>query len=90
MARCSESLRRQRAIHDSQRLLDLADILEDAGRGLPEEYQELLDLTPYAVEFRYSSLPADRADQLSRRTVLAGVLGLREYTHQESAPGRSW
>lgn len=63
----------------THRLLDLADLLTDAGRGLPEEYETLLDLTPYAVEFRYSVLPEDRYDRLDRPSIVATVQALRQF-----------
>lgn len=63
----------------THRLLDLADLLSDAGKDIPSEFEGLLDLTPYAVEFRYSSLPADVCDRLDRASILAAIVRLRAY-----------
>ena len=61
------------------RLLDLADLLNDAGCPIPDDYEPLLDLTPYAVEFRYSPLGATNAPSLVRQPILALIRSFRDY-----------
>jgi HEPN domain-containing protein len=64
----------------THRLLELADLLADGGEALPEQFDGLLDLTPYAVEFRYSLLPRNPNEpRLDRGAILALIGELREY-----------
>jgi len=61
----------------THRLLDLADLLDDAGSPLDDEYESLLDLTPYAVEFRYSPLSATNEPPLDCEAILGLIVKLR-------------
>jgi hypothetical protein len=50
----------------THRLLELGDLLADAGSPLSAKFEPLLDLTPYAVELRYSVLPVADEPPLDR------------------------
>lgn len=63
----------------THRLLELADLLEDAGHEVDSRFESLLDLTPYAVELRYSTLASAPSEApLNRTTVARLVAELRE------------
>jgi HEPN domain-containing protein len=80
------------AIHAVQfpfthRLLELADLLEDAGLGLDERFEPLLDLTPYAVELRYSALAPNPAEPpLDRPAILQLLTELRQQVRSAIGP----
>jgi hypothetical protein len=61
----------------SHRLLELADLLADASHPVTAEIEPLLDLTPYAVEFRYAVLANAAEPSLDRAGILRLVTKLR-------------
>jgi HEPN domain-containing protein len=62
----------------THRLLELADLLADAQDSLDEKFEPLLDLTPYAVQFRYPNLaPAAKEPPLERDSILKLINELR-------------
>ena len=63
----------------THRLGELVDLATDNGIGLPDGIEFLVDLTPYAVEFRYDVAPDEGYDELDKRDVLAQVLALRSW-----------
>lgn len=64
----------------THRLLDLADLLSDAGCPIPQEAEALLDLTPFAVEFRYSMLSSMDEPPLDRPMILHAIKEFRAHT----------
>jgi HEPN domain-containing protein len=63
----------------THRLLQLADLLEDARNPVPDYAEPLLDLTPYAVEFRYSTLGSPNEPPLDRTAILGLITRLRDH-----------
>jgi HEPN domain-containing protein len=63
----------------THRLGELVDLATDNGIKLPEGIEFLVDLTPYAVEFRYDVAPDEGYDELDKDDVLAKVLDLRSW-----------
>jgi HEPN domain-containing protein len=62
----------------THRLLQLADILEDNHRPVDPRFDSLMDLTPFAVEYRYSTVPAGPDDpKLDRKAIFELVKELR-------------
>lgn len=70
----------------THRLLELADILTDAGYPLDSAFEPLLDLTPYAVEYRYSTLSAAAADPLDRPGILRLIEDLQRVAAASITP----
>lgn len=58
-----------RKTHD---IAELIDIINDNGIDVPESIEETIDLTPFAVEFRYDFLPAEvkKTEKMSRKKIL--------------------
>lgn len=50
----------------THRLAELADLAGDHEVKLPDVVEPLVDLTPYAVEFRYDAAPDDRGDEIDK------------------------
>lgn len=63
----------------THRLAELADLAGDRGIRLPPVVERLVDLTPYAVEFRYDVVPADGCDGLDKRLTAERIASLREW-----------
>lgn len=64
----------------THRLLELADLLADSNTAIDDRFEPLLDLTSFAVEFRYSLLPTGANEQkLERRMILQLTREFREY-----------
>ena len=68
----------------THRLGELVDLATDNGIGLPDGIEFLVDLTPYAVEFRYDVAPDEGYDELDKQEVLAQVLVLRSWVVAKS------
>ena len=71
---------RFRKTHD---LRELMDLLEDQGYKLPERFQDLDQMTPYAVEFRYGLLASAEDAPLDRHATRRLVQELRGWVEQE-------
>ncbi len=61
------------------RLGDLVDLGTDHQMNFPEDVEALVDLTPYAVEYRYDSAPDDGRDDLDKTSVLEKVRSFRAW-----------
>lgn len=75
---------RKIAYRRTHRLGDLVDLASDNGVAFPESVEFLVDLTPYAVEFRFDVAPEDNADDLDKQKVLDEVRALREWVTEQS------
>jgi HEPN domain-containing protein len=62
----------------THRLRVLAELLHEAGADLPECFEPLLDLTPYAAELRYSVLPRDPGEKPLDRTETIKLMTMLE------------
>jgi len=63
----------------THRLMQLRDMLADNRFQLPDEFESLLDLTPYSVEWRYSVLsPGPSEPPIDRTAVYQLVDELRK------------
>ncbi|MBI4581879.1 MAG: HEPN domain-containing protein [Planctomycetes bacterium] len=67
------------AFPHTHRIIELLDLLPEAGLTVPNELQDLRTLTPFAVEFRYDVLPEEKEAPLN--TLL---------TRQTIARPRAW
>jgi len=47
----------------THRLVELIDLARDSNIDLPKVFEDLRDLTPFAVEFRYGVVPPDVEDE---------------------------
>jgi HEPN domain-containing protein len=63
----------------THRLGDLLDLGYDHGLALPEEFEELNRLTPFAVEYRYEFYAEEVERPLDRQAVLEQVRRLRAW-----------
>jgi HEPN domain-containing protein len=61
-----------RRTHD---LVELMDLLRDAGVSVPEGLDEVRRLTPFAVGFRYDELPEETGEKPLDRAWLAAAVG---------------
>jgi len=55
------------------------DLAADHGTRFPDGIEFLVDLTPYAVEFRYDAAPDDGYDELNKHEVLDRIQTLRSW-----------
>ena len=58
--------------HDLERLMEL---VEGSEQPLPPDRDSIVDLTPWAVEFRYGEAPGDELDRLATLMLLEELLG---------------
>jgi len=63
----------------THRLGELVDLATDNGIKLPAGIEFLVDLTPYAVEYRYDVTFDESYDELDKDDVLAQILALRSW-----------
>ena len=63
----------------THRLGELVDLATDNCITLPDGIESLVDLTPYAVEFRYDVAPGESYDELDKHDVLTQVNALRSW-----------
>ena len=63
----------------THRLAELMDLIRGQGADLPEKFEELRYLTPFAVEFRYDLLPEEPEAPLEKSQVLRMVKDLRSW-----------
>jgi HEPN domain-containing protein len=61
-----------RKTHD---IAELIDIVKDNGIKIPESMEDTIDLTPYAVEFRYDFLPPEvkKTERMGRQKIMSLV-----------------
>ena len=71
----------------TQRLGDLLDLARDRGLTVPEEFDELHRLTPFAVEYRYEFFAEEVDQPLDRPAVLEQVRRLRGWVEVRLAAG---
>ncbi len=71
----------------SHRLGELVDIAADHGVRFPKMTEDLVDLTPYAVEFRYDAGPDEGDDDLDKIETLRQIRALREWVAKEISQG---
>ena len=69
----------------THRLGDLLDLAGDRGLAVPEEFDELHWLTPFAVEYRYEFFAEELEKPLDRAAVLAQVRRLRAWVEMKLA-----
>lgn len=72
----------------THRLGDLVDCAAEHGVELPAHVEELVDLSPYAVEFRYDVTPEDGGDNLDKSSVWAQVKKLQSWVLQSFNAGK--
>lgn len=64
----------------THRLVELIDLAKDSGIDLPPVFEDLRDLTPFAVEFRYGVVPPDVEDEpLDKAVVRTSITEAREW-----------
>ena len=63
----------------THRLGELVDLATDHGVRFPDGIEFLVDLTPYAVEFRYDAAPDEGYDELDKMKVLDHIRCLRSW-----------
>ena len=63
-------------------LAQLEAMLAANGQPLPTEFQALLDLTPFAVQWRYEDDPGPPMSLDERRTLLADIGRLRKWVER--------
>jgi len=61
----------------THRLAELMDLIRSHGVDLPETFEELRYLTPFAVEFRYEVLPEEQEAPLDKSKVNRMIKELR-------------
>lgn len=71
----------------THRLGDLLDLGHDNGLPLPEEFEELNQLTPFAVEYRYEFYSEEVDRPLDRQAVLDQVRKLRAWVEARMDAG---
>jgi len=64
----------------THQLTELADLAIDNGIQFPSVVESLVDLTPYAVEFRYDVFPNEGYEELDKPSVLEQVNTFYEWT----------
>jgi len=64
----------------THRLVELIDLAKDSGIDLAPEFEQLRDLTPFAVEFRYGVVPPDGEDEpLDKHAVRNAIKNTRRW-----------
>ncbi len=63
----------------SHRIAELIDLIKAQGVKLPEKFEELRYLTPFAVEFRYDVLPEEPEMELDREQVRGLIKELKSW-----------
>jgi HEPN domain-containing protein len=64
----------------THRLTDLIDLYKDKGIGLPERFEEVRFLTPFAVEFRYDFYEEDE-ETVDFEQIFALLTELRKWVN---------
>ena len=63
----------------THRLTELIDLLRARGVQVPVQFDDLRDLTPFAVEFRYDITPEEDEAPLDKSAVRHALLDLRAW-----------
>jgi HEPN domain-containing protein len=63
----------------THRLGQLIDLIRDSGTDFPTEFDPIITLTPFAVEFRYDSIPEEEEEGLSRPVTRQLLMRLRAW-----------
>jgi HEPN domain-containing protein len=61
----------------THRLSELLDLAGDHGLKVPEEFEAVHELTPFAVEYRYEFYAEETDKPLDRKAILARIRQLR-------------
>ena len=67
------------AYPQTHRLAELIDLIRNCGVDLPDEFEELRYLTPFAVEFRYDIAPEEEEEPLDKVLIRRLVADLRSW-----------
>jgi HEPN domain-containing protein len=68
-------------------LRTLAELLDNAGAALPECFEPLLDLTPFAAELRYSVMPREEGEKPLDRLGIAKLAAMLEKHVSDAVSG---
>jgi HEPN domain-containing protein len=71
----------------THRLGQLIDLIRDSGIDLPSEFDAINLLTPFAVEFRYDSIPEEDEEALDRPTARQILIRLRAWAEARILAG---
>lgn len=71
----------------SHHLAQLEALLITAGQPMPPHFRPLLDLTPFAVQWRYDDDPGPPMTLDERRTLLVDIRRLRKWVEGLLPPG---
>jgi len=63
----------------THRLEDLIELIKDLGIPLPKEFDDLDNLTPFAVEFRYDIFPVEPEASLDKAMIRKWIQDLRAW-----------
>jgi HEPN domain-containing protein len=67
----------------THRLVELIDLATERGVELPVVFEDLRELTPFAVEFRYGVVPPDGDDEaLDKSSVRDAIRRARKWTEE--------
>ncbi len=69
----------------THRLAELLDLARDHGAAVPEEFDELRRLTPFAVEYRYDFFAEETDKPLDRQIIREQVRRLRAWVEKQLA-----
>jgi len=65
---------------ETHRLAELLRLIRKKGVSLPEKFDGLKNLTPFAVEFRYDDLPSEEEESIDREPIFNLIKELRQWT----------
>ncbi len=69
----------------THRLAELLDLARDHGAAVPEEFDELRRLTPFAVEYRYEFFSEETDKPLDRQIICEQVRRLHAWVEKQLA-----
>lgn len=73
----------------SHRIAELLDIIKDLGLRLPDSFEDLRHLTPFAVEFRYDVIPSEPEEPLDIRRIRQLLRDLRAWAEARVSGGQA-